>query len=156
MIPCKSIPDVAYAPSGLPIEALPPQWREVDPSVIECAHQRQRPFDARVAPAAMRRIERKLLLDILPGERLVRATAHVRLALLDHAAVVEHGADVTGEILRIWIVGIDLVAHLAGEGDHRRIAHRVVRKVAEADVSAHETRGDAVGRRELAGIAIGR
>ena len=69
-------------------------------------------------------------------ERLVRAAAHVRLALLDHAAVAQRGADVAGEGLRIGILRVDPVAHLGGEREHGRIAHGGVGESAEADIAA--------------------
>src|SRR6266446_6816850 len=76
---------------------LPPQRREVDRPRVERPHQLQRLADALRAPSPVPCVEGELVLDVRAGERLVRAAAQVGLALLDHAAVGEGGADVAGE-----------------------------------------------------------
>ena len=65
-------------------------------------------------------------------------------------------ADVAGEVVRIGIVGIDAVADLLGERDHRGLLHRVVGEIAQAHIAADEAGGDAIGLRELPGVAVAR
>ena len=65
-------------------------------------------------------------------------------------------ADMAGERVRIWIVRIDDVPHLAGEREHGRVFHRGIRERIQPDIAVYESRGDAIGLRELAGIAVGR
>ena len=73
---------------------------------------------ARVQPP-WRSIGRRTLSSMLGArQRLVRAAAQVRLALLDDAAVAQRRADVAGEGVGIGIVRIDHVAHLGGERAH--------------------------------------
>src|SRR5262245_28183754 len=135
---------------------LPLQPRQIDPAIVKPGGELQRRRGLRIIPAAMPAAQREFVLDVRARQRLVGAAAHMRLALLDDAAVVELGADVAGELVRIRIGGIDHVAHLAGERDDLGILHGRVGEVAEPDIPAHQRRGDAIGLRELAGVAVGR
>ena len=49
-------------------------------------------------PAAMTNIECEFLLNVRARERLARTATEMRLPLLDHAAIVEYGADVSGDL----------------------------------------------------------
>src|SRR3954454_10301650 len=90
--------------------SLSPQRGQIDPSAEYVGGKLERGLRTRGIIAAVTRIEQEFVLDILAAERLVRAAAHVWLALLDDAAVVERHADVAGEVVRIGIIGIDAVA----------------------------------------------
>src|SRR5262245_46752367 len=132
------------------------QQRKVDFPIKQRAHQRERGLRPRRIPPAVARVERELLLDVAARQRLVRAAAHMRLALLDHAAVGEYRADVAGEIVGIRIGGVDLVAHFRGERGHARLLHGVVGEGVEPDIAAHEAGRDAVRGGKFSGIAVGR
>src|SRR6185312_16411782 len=60
----------------------PAQGGKFELAVIQRPQQRQRPLRARGVPSAVAGIEHELLLDVAAGERLVRAAAQMRLALL--------------------------------------------------------------------------
>src|SRR4051794_14084937 len=100
--------------------SLSPQRGQIDPSAKYVGCKLECGLRARGIIAAVARVEQEFVFDVLAAERLVRATAHMRLALLDHAAVAERHADVASEVVGIGIVGIDAVAHLLGEREHRR------------------------------------
>src|SRR5262249_57239876 len=85
------------------------QQRKVDPPIKHRAHQRERGLRPRRIPAAVARVEHELLLDVAARERLLRAAAHMRLALLDHVATGEPRADVAGVIGGVRGVLGDLV-----------------------------------------------
>src|SRR6478736_4078624 len=93
----------------------PPQDSEIGRIVVKPAREPQRGGDPRRVPAAVLRVERELLLDIGARERLVSATAHMRLALFDLTAAMQARPDVAGEISWIGIARIDPVADLPGE-----------------------------------------
>src|SRR5262245_64134381 len=96
----------------------------------------------------------KFFLDIGPRERLLRAAAEMRLALLDDTTVVEHRANVSGEIVGIRIVGIDLVAHFRGEREHVLVAYRGLGERVKTDAASDENRCAQEWCRELWGIAV--
>ena len=102
--------------------AYTPQRREIDAAIIQGRHQLQCRVGLRPAPAAVLGIEQELVDDILPRQRLLRTTAQMRLAFLDHAAVPERRADMAGVVVRIGILGIDDEFHLGREREHTRIA----------------------------------
>src|SRR6185503_3861088 len=77
----------------------PAQGGKIELAVIQRPQQRQPPLRTRGVPSAVAGIEHELLLDIAAGERLVRAAAQMRLALLKHPSVGKQRADVTGEIV---------------------------------------------------------
>src|SRR5262249_53160052 len=135
---------------------LSPQECKIDLPVIELRQQCQHGPRASVIPTAMAGVACKFFLDIDPRERLLRAAAEMRLALLDDTAVVEHRANVAGEIVGIRIVGIDLVAHFRGEREHVLVAYRGLGERVETDAASDETRCDQERCRELGGIAVGR
>jgi hypothetical protein len=83
-----------------------------------------------IRPAAVSGIEQKLVLDVGARQRLLRAAAHIGLALLDHRAVAQGGANVAGEIFRIGILRVDPVAHLAGEREYGGVLHGLIGKIA--------------------------
>src|SRR6516165_2344861 len=141
---------------SLRIYRSPAQHRKVDFPIKQRAHQRERGLRPRRIPAAVAGVERELLLDVAARQRLVGAAAHMRLALLDHAAVGEQRADVAGEIVGIRIVRVDLVAHFRGERGNARLLHRVVGEGVEPDIAAHEAGRDAIGGGKFSGIAVGR
>src|SRR5262249_26982528 len=132
------------------------QQRKVNPPIKHRAHQRERGLRPRRIPPAVARVEHELLLDVAARERLVRAAAHMRLALLDHAAVGEQRADVTGGIVGVRIVRVDLVAHFRGERDDARLLQRVVGEGVEPDIAAQEAGRDAIRGGKFSGIAVGR
>src|SRR5215475_12370437 len=105
---------------------LPSQRREIDAAIVQFRGELECRRGLCVVPAAVATAQREFLFDVLPRQRLMRATAHVRLALLDDAAVVEHGADVAGIFVRIRIVRVDHVLDLAGKRYDRGIFHRGV------------------------------
>ena len=78
----------------------------------------------RLVPTTMLGVERELVDHVLPGQRLLRAAAEPRLPLLEHAAVVERGAEMSRVIVRIGIVGIDYEFHLGRQRQHVRIPDR--------------------------------
>ena len=90
----------------------PTQRTEVQFSIIQPARCRERGIDPVTPPSAVTAAQSKLLFDIGARERLLRAAAHMRLAFLQHSAVVETHTDVAGERARIRIVGIDNVRTL--------------------------------------------
>src|SRR5262245_22941222 len=92
-------------------EILSAQRLQIDLPVKELRQHCQHGLRALFVPTAMAHVARKFFLDVGPRERLVPAAAEMRLTLLDDTAVVEHRADVSGEIVRIRIVRIDRVAH---------------------------------------------
>src|SRR5580704_515091 len=106
------------------------QRRKLDRSFEQSPDELQHLRSAGGGPAAVGGVEQKLVLDVGAGQWLLRAAAHIGLALLDHSAVAQGGADVAGEIFRIGILRIDLVAHLAGERDDGGIAHGGIGKIA--------------------------
>ena len=61
-----------------------------------------------------------------------------------------------GEVARIGVVRIDDVAHLGGELPHTRVLRALVGELLEASLAVEEADGDAIRRRELPGIAVGR
>ena len=71
----------------------------------------------RLRPAAVGAVVPELVLDVGARQRLVRAAAQVRLALLQHGAVLHPHADMPGVFVGVRVVRVDLVAHLAGERD---------------------------------------
>src|SRR5471030_650548 len=101
--------------------SLSSQRGQIDPSAEYVGCKLERGLRTRGIITAMTRVEQEFVFDILPAERFMGAAAHVRLALLDHAAVAERHADVAGEVVGIRIVGVDAVTHLLGERDHRRL-----------------------------------
>src|ERR1051326_2824472 len=133
---------------------LPSERGQIDLPAEYVRSNLQRRLRAGRVVAAVARVEQEFVLEVFPAQRLVRPAAHVRLALLDHAAVAQGGADMTGEIVRIRIVRINPVADFFGERDDRGLVHRGVGEIAQAHIAADEARGDAIGLRELAGIAV--
>src|SRR5919197_935498 len=69
---------------------------EIDPAGIERGGELERRSGFRIIPAAVPAAQGEFVLDVATRQRLVGAAAHVRLALLDDAAVIEHGPDVAG------------------------------------------------------------
>src|SRR4051812_46583282 len=114
------------------------QRGQIDPSAEYVGRKLERGLRTRRIIAAVARVEQEFVFDVLAAERLVRAAAHVRLALLDHAAVAQCHADVTGEVIGIGIVGINAVTHLLGEREHRRLPHGFVGEVTQAHIAADE------------------
>src|SRR5215510_14551013 len=99
----------------MPSVTSPPENFEIDVAVEQRACQRQRGVDPLALPTAMAGIEPELVLDVAAGERLMRAAAQMRLALLDRGPVAQSRADMAGIVRRIGILGIDHVFHLGGE-----------------------------------------
>src|SRR5262245_60299118 len=109
---------------------LPSQRREIDAAIVQFRGELERRRSLCAIPAAMPAAQRKLFFNIRPRQRLVRAAAHVRLALLDDAPVREHGADVAGIFVRVGIVRVNHVFDLAGERHDSRILHGFIGEVA--------------------------
>src|ERR1051325_6989148 len=116
--------------------SLSPQRGQIDPPAKYVGCKLERRLRTRRIIAAVARVEQEFVFDVLAAQRLVRAAAHVRLALLDHAAVAQGHADVAGEVVGIRIVKVDAVAHLLRQSDHRRLMHRLVGEVAQAHIAA--------------------
>ena len=97
--------------------------------------------------------ERRVLAELLPHlvgrERVLRATLLMRVVGVEGRPVGEPHLDAAGERLRVRRVVARLVAHLLGDGEHRRVGDRLVREVLDRDVTADEERGDGVLEREL-------
>src|ERR1700754_4031890 len=70
------------------------QRLQIDGPAVELRQQGQCRRTALRIPPAVAGIERELFLEIGAREGLVRAAAEMRLTFFDHAAVVEHGANV--------------------------------------------------------------
>ena len=104
----------------------------------------------------MLRVERELVGHVLPRQRLLRAAAQIRLPLLDHAAVVEGGADVAGVIVRIRIVRIDHELHFCRQRQHVGIADRPLGERSKPDAAMDKTRRQQIGHREFGGVAVAR
>src|SRR5260221_2639138 len=111
---------------------------------------------ARTRPAAIFRVVEKLVAEFAFAQRLVRAGAHVGFAHFAYAAVLQNGADVTGEVLRILVLGIDHVADFRGERTHGRVVDPRLAELLEAGLAVKKADCDAVGRGEFCRIAIGR
>src|SRR5262249_22372727 len=107
-------------------------------------------------PAAVGAVEPELLLEVRTRQRLVRAAAEMRLALLVHLAVLHPHAHVAGELIGVRVVGVDLVAHLGGDRTQPRVAHALLGEGIEPGMAEHEAGGDAVGLAELGGVGVGR
>src|SRR5262249_22032868 len=105
--PC---PSRDRTPGLLTSPRLQIQW-----PVVKHLCPRQRRRDPGLRPAAVTGVKRKLVVDVLPCQRLMGAAAHMGLALLDDAAVAHHGADMAREVVRIGIVRIDDIADLDGK-----------------------------------------
>src|SRR3954471_17773536 len=114
------------------------QRGQIDPSAEYVGRKLERGLRTRRIIAAVTRVEQEFVFDVFLAERLVRAAPHVRLALLDHAAVAERHADVAGEVVGIGIVGVDAVADLLGQRDHRGLPHRFIGEIAQAHIAADE------------------
>ena len=103
------------------------------PSIKRPGTASQRRLRLRLVPAAVAAVERELVLDVGARQRLLRAAAEMRLALLDHAAVGERRADMAGELVRIGIVRIDRdSAPSPASASTRGSLHRLVGEIAEA------------------------
>ena len=76
-----------------------------------------------VIPAAVADTERKFLFDVGARQRFLGAAPEVRLPFLDDTAIIQHGANVPGEIVGIGIVRVDDVSHLRGERENVLVAH---------------------------------
>ena len=87
-----------------------------------------RPPCALDTPAAVTHVACEFIHDVGARQRLLRTTTEVPLALLDHTTIFEYRADMTGELVRIWIMWIDHVADLIGEREHIGVAGRRVGK----------------------------
>ena len=83
-------------------------------------------------------VERKFVGHVLPGQRLLRAAAHVRLPFFDHAAVFHGCPEMAGIIVRVGILGVDREFHFCREREYASIADRAFGKGAEADAAMHK------------------
>ena len=101
-------------------------------------------------------IEREFVDNVLPGQRLLRAAAQMRLALLDHAAVLHDGSDMAGIAVRVWILGIDHVFHFGGEREQFWIPDRGFGKCAQPNAAMDKAGCQQIRRGELGGIAVAR
>src|SRR5260370_3279934 len=95
-------------------------------------------------PSAVVRVEHELLLDVAARERLVRAAAHMRLALLDDAAIGEQRADLAGEIVGVRIFWVDPGAPFRGGPREPRLLPPRRREGGKPDMSAQATRADGI------------
>ena len=134
----------------------PRNEERIDATIIQPCHQFQRRIALRAAPAAMLGIEQELVDHILPLQRLLRATAQMRLPLFYHAAIPEGGADVAGVIVWIGVVGIDHEFNFGGECQHAVVANGPIREGAEPNAAVHKTCRQQIRHRELGGIAVTR
>src|SRR5579872_7587860 len=82
------------------------QRAQINFPAIKPRQQLQRHLTLGLAPAAMLGIERKFVDNVRPRERLLRAAAQMWLPLLDHAAVLQRRADMTGIVVRVGVVEI--------------------------------------------------
>ena len=78
----------------------------------------------------------------------------MRLPFLDHAAVLQDGAEMAGIIVRIGIIGVDDVFHLGGERKHLGIADRTLRERTQSDTAMDKTGRQEIRHRELGRVAI--
>src|SRR6185436_3885054 len=90
-----------------------------------------------------------------PRQRLPRASAQMRLALLDHAAILQDRPDMACVVVRVWILGVDYVFHLCREPEKFWIPDRSFRKCAEPNAAVDKTGCQQIRRGELGGIAVG-
>src|SRR5690606_13467629 len=96
-------------------------------------------------PASVRGIGMELGDDLRVIERLMPAAAHVRLAQLDDAAVLQRHADVAAVVARVLVVGIDDVGDFSREREDARVARLVVAELRQARVALVEADRHAVG-----------
>src|SRR5471030_3238921 len=144
-------------PSSLPaFMPSPPEWREIH-GTRECVRREGEPrVDAARVPAAVGAVGAEFLLDVGGRERLVAPAAQVRLAFLENAPVTHVDTHVARVLLRIGVVGIDLVAHLARERHGARIARVLLGEGLEPDGPVKQPVRDAEWHAELRGVGIGR
>src|SRR6185436_17659822 len=83
----------------------------------------QEPAGLRFAPAAIGAIELELFLHVGARQRLVNAAAHMRLPLFEYLLVFQRDPDMTGEVVGIGILRVDLVADLCREVAQPRLLH---------------------------------
>src|SRR5262249_17032805 len=77
---------------------LSSQERQIDFALVKLCQLFECGSGAFIIPTAVANIARKLLFDVGPRERLVGTATEIRLPFLDHTSIVEHCADVPGEI----------------------------------------------------------
>src|SRR3954470_13058762 len=147
---------IATRPASSFVIASSSQGFQVHGAVEQRAQRLERRGCLLFVEAARSRVRPELLLYVRPGERLASTAAQVRLPLLDHASVAQARAQVSGELPRIGIRGIDPVADLGGERADVGIARGIVAEGVETDVPAEQPRGDAVGSRELRRVSVRR
>src|SRR5580693_6910877 len=87
---------IAGSSPAMTIENLVAQRCKLHRSVEQSPDEFQRLRSAGRRPAAVGRIKQELVLDVGPCQRLLRAAAHIGLALLDYRAVAQGDADVAG------------------------------------------------------------
>src|SRR5207244_7705754 len=130
--------------------------RQIDWRVEGLSRKSEETFRLRRAPAAVGAGQPELLLDVGARQRLVPTTAQVPLALLQRAPVLQPRAHVTGEFVRIRIVGVDLVAHFRRQRAQPLVAHALLGEGLEPGVAEDESGGDAIGLAELGEVGVGR
>src|ERR1700719_3853161 len=133
--------------------SLASQRAQIDTAVVESRQQPQGRIALRFGPAAMPGVEREFIGHILPGQRLLRAAAHVRLPLLDHAAVLHGRPDMAGIVVWIGILRVDHKLHLGRQREHLAVGDRRFRECAEPDPAMDKTGREQIGRGEFCGIA---
>src|SRR5690242_18467541 len=112
-----------YAADGLLAKQL-----QIESPVEEFRYSVEEALRLRGRPAPVFAVSPELRLDVGTRQRFLGAAANMRLALLHHRSVVQRGADVPGIRLRVRIVWIYHVAHLAGERENTRILHHLLGK----------------------------
>src|SRR5438067_148976 len=147
---------IATRPDSSFVIASTSQGFQLHCAIEERAQRLERRGGLLAVEAARSRVRPELLLDVRPGERFASPAAQVRLALLDDAPVPQARPQVSRELPRVGIRGIDPVAHLGGEPADVGIVRRIVAERVETDVSPEEPGGDAVGSRELRRVSVWR
>ena len=101
-------------------------------------------------------VEDEFVDHVLPGQRLLRAAAQMRLPLLDGRAIRKPCLDVARVAVRVRILQIDHEFDLGRERKHARVADRAVRERAEPDAAMDKAGRQQIRHREFGGIAVGR
>src|SRR5947208_7204424 len=97
-------------------------------------------LDLSFLPAAVQAVQAKFFLDVGARQRLMGAAAQMRLPLFDDLPVLQPRAHVAGELVRVEILRIDLVADLRRERADALVAHALLGERLEPGMAEDETR----------------